>query len=71
MGQQPLSPINQKAVFTKNVMKDEIWRALRLAPDDQIRAQNMCRIFSLVPSKNLSPEKTETNLSVFFSIFDG
>ena len=25
------------------------------------KARNMCKIFSLVPSKNLSPEKTETN----------
>jgi hypothetical protein len=37
MGQQPLSPINQKAVFTKNVMKAEIWRALYLVPHHGLR----------------------------------
>jgi hypothetical protein len=26
-----------------------------------VKAWNMCEIFSLVPSKNLSPEKMETN----------
>ena len=37
MGQQPLSPINQKTVFTENVMKDEIWCALRLVPHHGLR----------------------------------
>ena len=49
------------------VVNDKLFMNIQLIPHlmlssrKNIEAQNMCKIFSLVPSKNLLPEKTEAN----------
>ena len=36
-------------------------QSIRMYHKDKTKVRNMCKIFSLIPSKNMTSEKTETN----------